>query len=287
MIPAQAAIEKVAMWAAKAGLRAAAMYACQHLSSQRTILKPETLPSDWLLPDWPAPRSVHAVFTSRAGGVSDAPFDAMNLGDHVGDALHDVQRNRALLGELLQVQPTFLQQVHGRVVARLPATVPAPIVADASVSNQPGQACTVMVADCLPVLFTDTQGRAVAAAHAGWRGLLGQDGQGVLEATYKEISAWLGPCIGPQKFEVGPEVPAAFMAQQPEAAACFVPHGPGKWLADLPALARLRLQALGVRGTYGNDGSPAWCTVSNSLRFFSYRRSPICGRMAASIWLGD
>jgi len=159
-----------------------------------------------------------------------------------------------------------------------------------------------MVADCLPVLFTDTQGRAVAAAHAGWRGLLGQDGQGVLEAAYEEIHAmaqaasasgateiiaWLGPCIGPQKFEVGPEVPAAFMAHQPEAAACFVPHGPGKWLADLPGLARLRLQALGVRGIYGNDGSPAWCTVSNSLRFFSYRRSPICGRMAASIWLGD
>jgi YfiH family protein len=278
------------------------MYACQHLSSQRTILKPETLPSDWLLPDWPAPRSVHAVFTSRAGGVSAAPFDAMNLGDHVSDNLADVQRNRALLGELLQAQPTFLQQVHGRAVARLPASGPTPIVADASVSNQPGQACTVMVADCLPVLFTDTQGRAVAAAHAGWRGLLGQDGQGVLEAAYMEISAlaravsaleateiiaWLGPCIGPQKFEVGPEVPAAFIAQQPEAAACFVPHGPGKWLADLPGLARLRLQALGVRGIYGNDGSPAWCTVSNSLRFFSYRRSPICGRMAASIWLGD
>jgi len=278
------------------------MYAWQHLLSRRTILKPETLPCDWLLPDWPAPQSVHAVFTSRAGGVSATPFDAMNLGDHVGDALPDVQRNRTLLGEWLQAEPTFLQQVHGRVVVRLPAKEPAPIVADASVSNQPGQACTVMVADCLPVLFTDTLGRAVAAAHAGWRGLLGQDGQGVLEAAYKEISAlaqaeseqeateiiaWLGPCIGPQKFEVGPEVPAAFIAQQPEAAACFVPHGPGKWLADLPGLARLRLQALGVRGIYGNDGSPAWCTVSNSLRFFSYRRSPICGRMAASIWLGD
>jgi YfiH family protein len=150
------------------------------------------------------------------------------------------------------------------------------------------------------VLFCDTQGRAVAAAHAGWRGLLGQDGQGVLEATYKEISAlaqevsaqeatkiiaWLGPCIGPQKFEVGPEVPAAFIAQQPQAAALFTPHTPGKWLANLPGLARLRLQALGVQGIYGNDGSASWCTVSNSLRFFSYRREPVCGRMAASVWL--
>jgi YfiH family protein len=206
-----------------------------------------------------------------------------------------------LLGRLLQAEPTFLQQVHGRAVARLPvATTPSPTVADASVSNQVGQACTVMVADCLPVLFCDTQGRAVAAAHAGWRGLLGQDGQGVLEATYKEISAlaqevsapaaakiiaWLGPCIGPQKFEVGPEVPAAFIAQQPQAAALFTPHTPGKWLANLPGLARLRLQALGVQGIYGNDGSASWCTVSNSLRFFSYRREPVCGRMAASVWL--
>lgn len=266
------------------------------------VRQPPVFPTDWLVPDWPAPRTVHAVCTTRAGGVSIAPFDAMNLGDHVGDTPADVQSNRLLLGQVLAAEPTFLQQVHGRTVARLPVAAPAPIVADASVSDQPGLACTVMVADCLPVLFADTQGRAVAAAHAGWRGLLGQNGQGVLEAAYKEISAlaqvspapeateiiaWLGPCIGPQKFEVGPEVLAAFIAQQPEAAACFAPHGPGKYLADLPGLARLRLQALGVRGIYGNDGSPAWCTVSNSLRFFSYRRNPICGRMAASIWLGD
>ena len=285
---------------ADTGLRGKSTYACKPLTSHPAILKTTSFPSDWLRPAWPAPLSVQAVFTSRAGGVSAAPYDSMNLGDHVGDQPADVQGNRALLGRLLQAQPTFLQQVHGRAVVHLPTAEPAPIVADASVSSQPGQACTVMVADCLPVLFADTQGRAVAAAHAGWRGLLGQDGQGVLEATYKEIStlaqaapaagaaeiiAWLGPCIGPQKFEVGPEVPAAFVAQQPEAAALFVPYKPGKWLADLPGLARLRLQALGVRGIYGNDGSADWCTVSNSLRFFSYRREPVCGRMAAAIWL--
>jgi YfiH family protein len=256
--------------------------------------------NDWIVPDWPAPARVRAVFTTRAGGVSAAPYDALNLGDHVGDALADVQANRARLAEKLAAQPVFLQQVHGRVVAHLAGLTTEPLVADASLTTQPGIACTAMVADCLPVLFTDTQGTVVAAAHAGWRGLLGVDGTGVLESTFKEISAlahiplaqaateiiaWLGPCIGPTAFEVGPEVPAAFIARQPEAAAFFVRHGPDKWLADLPGLARLRLQALGLSGIYGNDGSPDWCTVSNPSRFFSYRRNGVCGRMAACIWL--
>ena len=260
------------------------------------------MPSDWLLPDWPAPATVRAVFTTRAGGVSTAPYDTMNLGDHVGDLPAAVQQNRQLLAQALPAQPVFLQQVHGRAVARLVAACAETIVADASISTQPGLACTIMVADCLPVLFTDIRGTVVAAAHAGWRGLLGTDGQGVLEATYAEavalaqaqpapaaveIIAWLGPCIGPQQFEVGPEVPAAFVAQHPQAAALFAPHGAGKWLADLPGLARLRLQALGVHGIYGNDGSLDWCTVSNPSRFFSYRRDGVCGRMAACIWLGS
>ncbi|WP_295953751.1 peptidoglycan editing factor PgeF [Rhodoferax sp.] len=256
--------------------------------------------TDWIVPDWPAPAQVRAVFTTRAGGVSAAPYDALNLGDHVGDVLADVQANRARLADAIAAQPVFLQQVHGRVVAHLTGPSQAPVVADASFTTQPGIACTAMVADCLPVLFTDTRGTVVAAAHAGWRGLLGTDGQGVLESIYKEITvqahvasaqaateiiAWLGPCIGPTAFEVGPEVPAAFIAQQPEAAALFVRHGPDKWLANLPGLARLRLQALGLQGIYGNDGSLDWCTVNHPSRFFSYRRSGVCGRMAACIWL--
>ncbi len=258
------------------------------------------MPADWLVPDWPAPSTVRAVFTTRAGGVSAAPFDAMNLGDHVGDAPAQVQHNRLLLAQALGAQPVFLQQVHGSGVLQVTAPTAVAAMADASLTQQPGLACTVMVADCLPVLFATTDGSVVAAAHAGWRGLLGVNGQGVLESTYKEIMAlaqvvraavateviaWLGPCIGPQKFEVGTEVPAFFIAQQPQAAACFVPLAGGKWLADLPALARLRLQALGVAGIYGNDGSPAWCTVSQPSRFFSYRRESVCGRMAAAIWL--
>ena len=256
--------------------------------------------ADWLLPLWPAPNHVRAVFTTCAGGVSAAPYEALNLGDHVGDALADVQANRARLADAIAAQPVFLQQVHGRTVAHVTGPTHEPVVADASLTTQSGLACTAMVADCLPVLFTDTHGTVVAAAHAGWRGLLGTDGQGVLESTYKEIMAlahiasaqdatkiiaWLGPCIGPTAFEVGPEVAAAFIAQQPAAAAWFVRHGDNKWLANLPGLARLRLQALGLRGIYGNDGSPDWCTVSNPSRFFSYRRSGVCGRMAACIWL--
>jgi YfiH family protein len=153
-------------------------------------------------------------------------------------------------------------------------------------------ACTVMVADCLPVLFCDAQGRQVAAAHAGWRGLLGIQGKGILEqaiATFgtqgaEGLLAWLGPCIGPQAFEVGDEVRAAFVAATPGAAACFKPLSAGKWLADLPGLARQRLSALGIARTYGNDGGQDWCTVSNPSRFFSHRRDGVSGRMAASIW---
>ncbi|MBC7683208.1 MAG: peptidoglycan editing factor PgeF [Ferruginibacter sp.] len=256
--------------------------------------------SDWIVPDWPAPAQVRAVFTTRAGGVSAAPYNALNLGDHVGDALADVQANRVSLADAICAKPVFLQQVHGREVAHLHGPTLEPVAADASLTTQPGVACTAMVADCLPVLFTDTRGTVVAAAHAGWRGLMGSDGQGVLESIYKEIMAlthirpaqaateviaWLGPCIGPSAFEVGPEVRTAFIAQQPGAEAFFVRHGPHKWLANLPGLARLRLEALGLQGIYGNDGSPEWCTVSNRSRFFSYRRSGICGRMAACIWL--
>lgn len=256
--------------------------------------------ADWLVPDWPAPTQVRAVFTSRVGGVSVAPYGALNLGDHVGDALADVQANRARLADAIAAQPVFLQQVHGCAVAHVTGLTQPPLVADASLTTQPGLACTAMVADCLPVLFTDTRGTLVAAAHAGWRGLLGSDGHGVLEAVYKEIRAlaqvpsaqaateiiaWLGPCIGPTVFEVGPEVQAAFIAQHPLAAVLFTRCGPDKWLANLPGLARLRLQALGLRGVYGNDGGLDWCTVSNPSRFFSYRRSGVCGRMAACIWL--
>jgi YfiH family protein len=166
--------------------------------------------------------------------------------------------------------------------------------ADGCVTTNTGLACTIMVADCLPVLFSTADGRAVGAAHAGWRGLAGEGGSGVIESVCDALRqrgdidgvlAWLGPCIGPEAFEVGPEVMAAFVSHDSGASPMFKPHAEGKWLADLPGLARRRLAALGITRVYGNDGSRAWCTVSNPSRFFSHRRDRVSGRFAASIWL--
>lgn len=255
--------------------------------------------TDWLIPDWPAPAGVRALFTTRAGGVSPAPFDALNLGDHVGDNPQAVAANRAILQQAMGAQPVFLSQVHGTYTVSLSDTTPDGIAADACVTSQLGLACTIMVADCLPVLLSNESGTLIAAAHAGWRGLLGQAGHGVLEDVVEcfkapvtvssgyiatKLIAWLGPCIGREAFEVGDEVRAAFVQHDPLASALFTSSRNGKWLADLQGLARLRLAAMGVTDIYGNDGSRSWCTVSHPSRFFSYRRDGICGRMAVCIW---
>jgi polyphenol oxidase len=259
-----------------------------------------TLPlsSDLVLaPDWPAPARVRALCTTRSGGVSAAPFDSLNLGDHVGDDPHAVGANRQVLAGTIAARPVFMRQVHGRGVARLTSRTPDGIEADACFTTEPGVACTIMVADCLPVLFAVADGSAVGAAHAGWRGLAGAHGAGVLEAACEALwqasgarpadtVAWLGPCIGPEVFEVGPEVKAAFEAADLGAGALFRPHDGGKWLADLPGLARRRLRALGVTAIHGNDGGRAWCTVANASRFFSHRRDRgASGRFAAAVWL--
>jgi hypothetical protein len=253
----------------------------------------------FIQPDWPAPPGVRALGSTRAGGVSAMPYASLNLGDHVGDDPTHVAENRQRWAQTLGVRPVYLNQVHGMQVARLTPATPDATVADACLTDLPGVACTVMVADCLPVLWATRSGTVVAASHAGWRGLAGQGGVGVLEQTYAqiclvagmdaaqaatEIMAWLGPCIGPQAFEVGPEVRQAFVEQAGEAVQCFVAAPGGKWLADLPALARQRLQHLGVSALYGNDSSPDWCTASNPQRFFSHRRDRVSGRLAASIW---
>nr|WP_296254609.1 MULTISPECIES: peptidoglycan editing factor PgeF [unclassified Pseudomonas] len=238
----------------------------------------------WLIPDWPAPVGIKACVTTRAGGVSAAPFDTFNLGDHVDDDPAAVAQNRWKLTSDLHVQPAWLKQVHGtNVVEALPAQV---MQADASWSRKPGVACTIMTADCLPALFCNRQGDQVAAAHAGWRGLAA----GVLEATVdsftaapSEILVWLGPAIGPQAFEVGPEVREAFIATHPEAAEAFVPSAnPGKFMADIYQLARLRLAAHGVRAVYGGGLS-----TYDDERFFSYRRGARTGRFASLVWIAD
>ncbi|MDR6961931.1 YfiH family protein [Pseudomonas brassicacearum] len=238
--------------------------------------------NDWLIPDWPAPGRVKACVTTREGGVSLAPFDSLNLGDHVGDDPSAVAENRRRLTDHFAITPAWLQQVHGIAVVEADPTQVA--TADASWTATPGIACAAMTADCLPVLFCNRAGTRVAAAHAGWRGLA----NGVLEATLDsledpadEILAWLGPAIGPQAFEVGPEVRETFIAQLPQAAQAFVPsRNAGKFLADIYALARLRLATRGVTAVYGGG----LCTVTDP-RFFSYRRAARTGRFASLIWI--
>ena len=257
----------------------------------------------WLVPDWPAPARVRAICSTRAGGVSQGPFASLNLGDHVSDDAVAVAANRAIFARQLPsgvgtAHPVFLQQVHGTELRWLDAQTPDGVTADACATRDAAVACVIMVADCLPVLFTHVDGSAVAAAHAGWRGLAGSvAGQGMLESTVQELRresdsevlAWLGPCIGPEEFEVGAEVREAFCAKDSAAAEHFQPLGEGKYLADLPALARQRLRKSGVQKIYGNDSSKSWCTVSNSSRFFSYRRDQRSlggsGRFAVAAWL--
>ena len=242
-----------------------------------------------IFPDWPAPARVRALQTTRQGGFSAAPYASLNLGSHVGDAPLAVARNRMALNTLLPSEPVWLNQVHGVTVVDVGQASCLP-QADASVSNRPGGVCVVMTADCLPVLLCDAAGRVVGAAHAGWRGLC----DGVIEATVAcmgvapgSLMAWLGPAIGPSAFEVGEEVRAAFLAQQPEAETAFTPAsgnagvGGGKWYADIFALARLRLAALGIERVYGGGV----CTYSDAERFFSYRRDGVTGRMGSFIWL--
>lgn len=247
----------------------------------------------WIVPDWPVPPGVHGLFTTRHGGVSEGVYASLNLGDHVGDAAQAVAENRARLSAVLPGKPIWLQQVHGvRVVDGAAVDGTSPPVADAAFTRQPGVVCVVMTADCLPVLFCDRAGTVVAAAHAGWRGLRA----GILENTVaamdcpgEQLLACLGPAIGPQAFEVGDEVRAAFVTESDAAAAAFRPVGAAddtvdqrKWLADLALLARQRLERLGVDAVFGGNR----CTYSDAGRYFSYRRDGVTGRMAALIWLG-
>lgn len=237
---------------------------------------------DWIVPDWPAPARVRSFMSTRAGGVSPAPYASLNPASHVGDDPAAVAANRRILAAALPAEPQWLNQVHGCGVAVCPADGVSD--ADAAVARTPGQVCAVLTADCLPVLFCDRDGTVVAAAHAGWRGLAA----GVLERTVEamgtpssEVLAWMGAAIGPEQFEVGPEVREVFSAQHPEANAAFRPGQGDRLLADIYALARIRLAAMGVTQVYGGG----LCTCTEAERFYSYRREGRTGRMASLIWL--
>ncbi|GAB3627012.1 peptidoglycan editing factor PgeF [Pandoraea terrae] len=259
-------------------------------------------PASWIVPDWPAPANVRAVFTTREGGVSAGPHASFNLGVKADDDPEAVRINRERLAAITGATPAWLAQVHSARVADAEEALRGydtgqPIEADASVTTATGIACAALAADCLPVLLCDTDGQAVGAAHAGWRGLC----SGVIEAAVRSLRArlpaggegtavlaWLGPCIGPDAFEVGSEVRESFLAAanagEAEATnAAFVPHGAaenGKYLADLCALARLRLAREGVTTVSGGR----WCTVSDPARFYSYRRDRVTGRLAGVVW---
>jgi YfiH family protein len=258
----------------------------------------------FIAPEWESIQGVHALMTTRVGGVSVAPWDSLNLGVHVGDNPASVLDNRQKVRKdgSLPSEPVWLDQVHGTSVVELDAGNTPRIAntseqlmqsprprADASVTRQRGVVCAIQVADCMPVLFAARDASVVGAAHAGWRGLA----SGVLGATVsamntppEQVLAWMGPSIGPDHFEVGDDVVAAFRdtaartdAAQTEAA--FKRKANGKWLCDLYALARLRLATLGITSVSGGG----WCTFKDSQRFFSYRRDGQTGRMAALIWL--
>lgn len=238
----------------------------------------------FIFPDWPAPANVKTVQTTRAGGVSIAPYATLNLGLHVGDDPVRVNHNRMRLAPLMPSEPVWLEQVHGTAVASADAAA-CRVVADACIARHRGAVCGVMTADCLPVLLCDEDGTVVGAAHAGWRGLC----DGVLEATVEEMGvaphkllAWLGPAISQEHFEVGGEVRDAFIAHQAQAAEAFIAQGEsGKYRADIYLLARQRLHALGVPRIFGGEH----CTFGEHELFFSHRRDDVTGRMGTFIWL--
>ncbi len=246
---------------------------------------PVAMAESFLTANWPAPNHIKAITTTRNGGQSIAPYDSLNLGDHVGDDPVLVTSNRQILikNAYLPSEPLWLKQTHS--INAIDANQWQPEVeADAIMSNSPNIVCAVMTADCLPVLITDRTGSQVAAVHAGWRGLQA----GIIENTLakfkappSEIMVWLGPAIGPRAFEVGPEVRAAFLAVDPLAESVFVSTHADRYLADIYQLARRRLTARGITAIYGGD----YCTFGEKQRFFSFRRDGVTGRMATLIWI--
>lgn len=240
---------------------------------------------EWLVPEWPAPPGVRVISTLRRGGSSEGPYASMNLASHVGDATANVEANRRLLRRAahLPSEPMWLEQVHGTEVVVHDGRSDVPR-ADAAMTRGRGRVCTVMTADCLPVVLADRDGSRVAVVHAGWRGLA----QGVIEATVRalhcppaELLAWLGPAIGQQAFEVGIEVRGAFVARSAQLAGCFAENERGRFQADLYGLATALLAEAGVPAVHGGG----WCTASDPQRFFSFRRDGTTGRMATLAWL--
>jgi polyphenol oxidase len=238
---------------------------------------------DLINPNWPAPSTIRALTTTRNKG---------NLAKHVGDSIDNVTQNRLALVRTLKLptEPVWLEQTHSTDVINIDDyTALTPPIADAAIATKPHRVCVVMTADCLPILLCNRGGTQVAAIHAGWRGLA----NGIIERTVQrltndptELLAWLGPAIGPTKFEVSQDVLQHFTGQASEAAQAFTqkPGSLEKWYADLYLLSKQRLSSIGVTEVYGGD----YCTYSDEKNFYSYRRDGgITGRMATLIWLSS
>ena len=239
----------------------------------------------WIEPDWPAPARVRAFVTTRDGGVSGGEFASLNLGERAGDAPQNVARNRAIVRERLPAEPRWLEQVHGAHVVELGAATASNPRADAAVTGTAGEVAVVLTADCMPLFLANRDGSRVGLAHAGWRGMASgviENAVVALDAAPANVLAWMGPAIGPDAFEVGAEVREAFVAVDRRAGDAFRPHKPGKFMADLYALARHRLARAGVTSVFGGG----FCTYHEAARFFSYRRVKASGRMGAFIWIG-
>ena len=245
--------------------------------------------SDFIIPNWPAPANVRSLQTTRNGGVSVGPYTSLNLGSHVQDDPLHVARNRQLLSQFVPSEPVWLNQVHGVEVVDAANTDCVPD-ADASFTTRNNTVCVTMTADCLPILLCDSAGTIVASIHAGWRSLC----DGVIEATVAKIltstgvnaghlMAWLGPAIGPTAFEVGSEVRAQFIAKDAQAESAFLWQANDKWLGNIYNIATQRLNNLGINQICGGQ-QEQFCTVSDSARFFSFRRDTVTGRMATLIW---
>jgi len=253
-------------------------------------------------PDWPAPEFVQALMTTRRGGVSQAPWNELNLGLLSGDNPADVLQNRELVRQSLGVPAVYLRQVHGTHGIAVEPSTPSNTEADVAWTTQSGLAFAIMAADCLPILVCHPKAKWVAGAHAGWRGLAGTEGHGVVETLAQaaklqgletqDCLVWLGPCIGPTAFEVGEDVHSAFasllkFASHPHE--LFVPTSANKYFANLAGLARARLKQAGFQAVYGNDSSLPWCTYRQDTVYHSHRRDAVAkggsGRMAAYIWI--
>lgn len=244
---------------------------------------------DWIVPVWAGPARVRAFFTTRHGGISPgatANFDVGSARPGPADDIVAIIENRRRLRELLPADPVWLHQVHGNEVVAIATAPAAPPAADAAVTHATNTVLTVRTADCLPILLADRAATVLAVAHAGWRGLAGgivESALAAMQVPASDIVAWIGPAIGPQAFEVGADVLAAYCVDDDAAATYFKPLREGKWMADLGGLARARLTCAGVSDVAGGQ----WCTHTDAVRFHSYRRDPRAGRMALVAWLAE